>query len=151
MSPLGRRVVDMNDCFYIVTSRFACKKCNTKFNGNNPILLQSLPYHIRQKFPAHLTKRSAMDWQVLNNLLTTVSESFGMSQSHRLLIENHARRYAGLRLEYFARFANSKSNSGLLASVITVNDFPEYRFRTINKTITNKETRVLTRLFLFIH
>lgn len=129
-SPLGRRVVDMNDCYYIVTSRYLCKnqKCATKFNGNHPMLLESLPYHIRNQFPAHLTKRSAIDLKVLEILRTTVTESFGMSQFRRMLIENHARKYTELRLQYLSRYVILKTNSGALGfNSITIAHFPEYR------------------------
>ena len=53
-------------------------------------------------FPAMLTKRSAMDCQVVNMLHFGVDNSVGPSGIANLLKEQHTRRHAELELAYYS-------------------------------------------------
>ena len=125
-SPLGRRIVDLHDCYYIVTSRFECSKCKAKFNGNHADLIRTLPSHVRNLYPAHLTKRSGIDLKLLDILRTSVSESFGLAPFRRMLLENHARRYFELRNLFYSKQIQCRESAGILMNQTPIATFPEF-------------------------
>ena len=114
--PIARRVVDLHDCYYLATRRQKCNACNLSFMGNGLSILKSLPPHSLSLYPAFLTHRSGMDFQVINLLRHSVSESFGFESFKRLLKANHMRRhdersYSTIRQLRMTRHLKAKKRS----------------------------------------
>lgn len=56
-----RRIIDVDDCFYIVTWAYYCRKgCKSHFHGWSRTLLDSLPAWLRLSFPATLSRKSGL-------------------------------------------------------------------------------------------
>ena len=54
-NPSARRVVDKNDCYYIVTYRYYCLGCKINVYANTPSFFCQLPDFIQESFPAIYT------------------------------------------------------------------------------------------------
>ena len=124
--PIARRVVDLHDCYYLATRRQKCNACNLSFMGNGLSILKSLPPHSLSLYPAFLTHRSGMDFQVINLLRHSVSESFGFESFKRLLKANHMRRHDELELQYYSAFKNDKTPKGKETKHILPDPFPSF-------------------------
>ncbi|KAF8999553.1 hypothetical protein BDZ89DRAFT_1147679 [Hymenopellis radicata] len=55
-----RRIVDLEDCFWLIGVRYLCNECNTTFQSWDQRVREKLPGHLAVEFPAHLTHRSGM-------------------------------------------------------------------------------------------
>ena len=100
--PIARRIVGLNDCYWIVSRRQQCKTCEKKFNSNNSITVSNMEPHFRDMFPAFLTARSGLDLQVVNLLRASVAESLGINPFRNLLKANHMRSYDSRKLAYYS-------------------------------------------------
>ncbi|KAL7410044.1 hypothetical protein BDY24DRAFT_444398 [Mrakia frigida] len=61
-----RRVVDVEDNFYIVTPRYYCRKtCKETWSGWDPQILRTLPASLQLAFPAMLSQRSGLSLAVV--------------------------------------------------------------------------------------
>jgi hypothetical protein len=100
--PVARRVVDLHNCFWVMTKRYRCIPCKTGYYGTNPLLLKSLPKHLQEQFPARYSHRSAISKAVLNLMRTCFHGSLGPDPFADLLRENHSRTRDRLELQYLS-------------------------------------------------
>jgi hypothetical protein len=98
--PPARRVIGLDECYFVVGRRQLCKRCKKKFNSYNPKVLSQIPYRFRMLFTARLTHRSGIDLNLLQLLRNAAAESFGFQSFRNMLIEAHMRRYHEKALAY---------------------------------------------------
>ena len=96
-----RRIVDIEDSFYVVTWTYYCRKgCQSHFRGWTPSLLDSLPPYLRLAFPAVLSRRSGLSHRVLTQLRVGNQHKMGPSGVRSLLFELHTHRFNVLQAQY---------------------------------------------------
>lgn len=96
-----RRITDLEDNFYIITWSYYCRKgCGHYFAGWSPRLLASLPRQLQLAFPAVLSHRGGLSYNVVKLLRTSNQHKMGPSGVRSLLMELHTRRYNRILLQY---------------------------------------------------
>ena len=96
-----RRIVDIEDSFYIVTWAYYCRNgCQSHFRGWTPSLLDSLPPYLRLAFPAVLSRKSGLSHRVLAQLRVGNQHKMGPSGVRSLLLELHTHRFNVLQAQY---------------------------------------------------
>jgi hypothetical protein len=96
-----RRIVDIEDTFYIVSWAYYCRKsCRAHFHGWSKKLLDSLPPYLRLAFPAILSRKSGLSCNVLNQLRVGNQHKMGPSGVRSLLLESHTLRFSILQAQY---------------------------------------------------
>ncbi|KAJ2920858.1 hypothetical protein H1R20_g16236, partial [Candolleomyces eurysporus] len=96
-----RRVVDINDNFWIVTWQYYCRKgCKSYFSGWSTKLLETLPRYLRLSFPAVLSRRGGLSHNVITLLRVANQHKMGPSGVRALLVEQHTLRYNQILLQY---------------------------------------------------
>lgn len=96
-----RRIVDIEDSFYIVTWAYYCRKgCRSHFRGWNSLLLNSLPPYLRLAFPAILSRKSGLSHRVLAQLRVGNQHKMGPSGVRSLLFETHTHRFNVIQAQY---------------------------------------------------
>ncbi|KAG2208408.1 hypothetical protein INT45_006300 [Circinella minor] len=101
-NPRPRRVVDIDSCFYVMSSRYRCtnKSCKTSLNAHDNRIMEQLPLHLQAEFPAYLTHRSAVSKHLGDLLRIVMQNGMGVHQLQRALREFHTLRYARLHFQY---------------------------------------------------
>ena len=84
-----RRVLDMQDFYYLVTEYMVCKSCGAAYQAWESRMLDQLPYATRCKFPTVLMYKYAVDKSVLTMLR---SRTLGNSATalHNTIKELHS-------------------------------------------------------------
>ena len=96
-----RRIIDMEDTFYIVSWGYYCRQgCQSYFHGWNTNLLQSLPRYLQLAFPAVLSHRAGLSKNVITQLRVGNQHKMGPSGVHSLLCEMHTLRFSTLLAQY---------------------------------------------------
>jgi hypothetical protein len=96
-----RRIVDSQDCFYLISWSYYCRKgCKSHFAGWGHAVLDSLPRHLRLAFPAILSHRSGISRSVMTQLRVGNQHKMGPSGVKSLLLEMHTLRFNTLHLQY---------------------------------------------------
>lgn len=96
-----RRITDDDDCYYIVTWRYYCRKgCKSTFRGWNKLILNSLPPYLRLAFPAVLSRKGGLSKTVVTQLRVSNQHKMGPSGVQSLLFERHTLRFNTLQLQY---------------------------------------------------
>jgi hypothetical protein len=77
-STVARRVVDLDRCYFVYTTRWRCKDCKTSFTASSHEVISLMPPEIQSLFPAFLTHRSGLDFELASilGLQRRVSVSF---------------------------------------------------------------------------
>ncbi|KAF9470560.1 hypothetical protein BDN70DRAFT_998898 [Pholiota conissans] len=89
-----RRIVDIEDVFWIVTWKYYCRKgCQTHFRGWNPLIINSLPPYIRHAFPAVLSRKGGLSLAVISLLRSSNQHKMGPSGVRSTLLEMHTHKY----------------------------------------------------------
>ena len=98
---LPRRVIDIEDSFYVVSWSYYCRKgCQSHFRGWNPHLLASLPPYLRLAFPAVLSRKSGLSHRVISQLRVGNQHKMGPSGVRSVLFEMHTHRFNVLQVQY---------------------------------------------------
>ncbi len=96
-----RRVVDLEDSFYIVAWAYYCRQgCQAHFHGWSQRLLNSLPPYVRLAFPAILSRKIGLSCNVVSTLHVGNQHKMGPSGVRSLLFEMHTRRFNVIQLQY---------------------------------------------------
>ncbi|KAK7012668.1 hypothetical protein R3P38DRAFT_3323885 [Favolaschia claudopus] len=96
-----RRVVDVDDVFYIVSWAYYCRdSCKHHFHGWSRKILDSLPAYLRLAFPAVLSRKSGLSRNVVNQLRVGNQHKMGPSGVRALLLESHTLRFSTLQAQY---------------------------------------------------
>ena len=95
------RIVDIHDNFYIVSWAYYCREgCKTHFTGWNTELLDSLPQYLCLAFPAILSHKGGLSWNVMTQLRVGNQHKMGPRGVWSLLVEMHTMRFNTLQLQY---------------------------------------------------
>ncbi|KAK0232270.1 hypothetical protein EDD85DRAFT_970646, partial [Armillaria nabsnona] len=96
-----RRVVDLEDSFYIVAWAYYCRQgCQAHFHGWSQRLLNSLPPYVRLAFPAVLSHKISLSCNVVSTLRVGNQHKMGPSGVRSLLFEMHTHRFNVIQLQY---------------------------------------------------
>ena len=99
---VGRRVFDIDTCYYIMTRRYKCSCCakstaNPKpqctFMGWNEKSLQNTNYGYGLRFPARLTKKAGVDKKLFRLLRATANSGLRPETLSSVLKEMYSLRY----------------------------------------------------------
>ena len=119
-----RRVVDLQNCFYLVGQRYLCPQCKNKksdkrtvtFNSWDPRIMKSLPPELRDEFPAYLSHRSAIAKPVFEMMRTCFQYGLGSKQFsnslqvlHRLYFDRLHCQYLDGIVSWAARHGNTRN------------------------------------------
>ncbi|KAG2215881.1 hypothetical protein INT45_006788 [Circinella minor] len=101
-NPRACRVVDIDSCFYIMSSRYRCtnQSCKTSLNAHDNRILEQLPLHLQAEFPVYLTHRSAVSKHLGDLLRTVMQNGMGIHWLQQALREVHTLRHSRLHLQY---------------------------------------------------
>ena len=109
LNPAGPRLVlDKDSIFFIWCGTYECatrrdaRQLPYHFNGYGADSLKFLPHHIRSKFPALLTRRSAISVNVINEMVSLVMRRVSFSSVRTHLRELHLSKLAELEANYVA-------------------------------------------------
>ncbi|KAJ6448574.1 hypothetical protein C8R45DRAFT_1132891 [Mycena sanguinolenta] len=99
-----RRVVDIDNCFWIIGWTYACKKrdsgCGARFRSWDQRILERLPLQLAAEFPAHLTWRSGLSTRAFGVVRSCFQHGMGAEEVADLFRMQHLRRYDEIRLQY---------------------------------------------------
>ena len=115
-NPIARRVVDLHDCYFVMSRRQRCNNCSKSFFGHDSRVLDDLPDYISSQCPAFLTSRSGIDKKLLCLLRTCISESMGPEPFQRMLRENHIRKYMELKTCFMSSVWEKKKAGSVIVS-----------------------------------
>ncbi|KAJ7448443.1 hypothetical protein B0H11DRAFT_1744154, partial [Mycena galericulata] len=103
-----RRVVDMHNCFYMVGRRYICAKCKNAtsgkltvtFNSWDSRIMEALPAHLRDEFPAYLSHRGAMSKPLFEMMRASFQYGLGSKQFSNSLLVLHRLHFDKLHVQY---------------------------------------------------
>ncbi|KAH9478811.1 Werner Syndrome-like exonuclease [Psilocybe cubensis] len=96
-----RRIIDIEDNFYIVTWKYYCRDgCKSAFRGWNTAIVNSLPAYLRLAFPAVLSRRSGVSTRLLRQLRVCNQHKMGPSGYRSMLLENHTFKFSQIQNQY---------------------------------------------------
>ncbi|KAI3649998.1 hypothetical protein MP228_005630 [Amoeboaphelidium protococcarum] len=117
-----RRIVDVEDCYYIATCRYQCKDCNTHFVPTSADVLRQFPLEVQFAFPCLLSKRSGIDLKIVKMLNIFIDQSMGPQAVADYLKELHSLKHQELEVQYYSTLNTLKavyaSQTRLFASKI---------------------------------
>ena len=77
----SRKVVDMDDVFFIWCKRYRCVKCNCTFNGYDSRVIAQLPIDVQHYLPCIINHRSAVSLSVVRFLINAITQPGGIDFS----------------------------------------------------------------------
>lgn len=97
-----RRVVDLEECIYIIGYRYVCghQDCKKTYTSWSPSLVSALPRSLAMEFTHHLTFRSGLTDRVVSLMRTCFQHGIGSGPFAELIRTNHIRRYEQRQLQY---------------------------------------------------
>ncbi|KAJ3124652.1 hypothetical protein HK098_000937 [Nowakowskiella sp. JEL0407] len=107
--PIARRVVDLDCCFYIISQKYHCKKCNSKFRGTSKRIIESLPLYAQIEFPAYLSYRSGLSKRVMELMRSCFFGSIGPDPFAALLREHHFLRHSKLEAQFLSHIYHQQT------------------------------------------
>ena len=130
-NPVARRVVDIKDCYYILTQRFRCRKadasssgCGRTLNLYDPDILAQLDPGLVDEFPAFLTHRSGIDKTLMTLIRAGIAHRVSSSAWSKIMRELHVHEHDLRELKYLhAVTANVGDQSRLNSAVKTYTPF----------------------------
>ncbi len=114
-----RRVVDIQNVFYMIGQRHRCPQCrhpksnehSVTFNSWDPRIIAKLPHALAAEFPACLSHRNAIADSVLALMRTCFQYGMGSKQFSNCLQVLHHRYFDTLHAQYLDSILESKGNS----------------------------------------
>ena len=113
-----RRVVDLENVFYIIGQRHRCPQCrhpqtnqhSVTFNSWDPRIIKMLPSSLAAEFPATLSHRNAIATPVLATMRTCFQYGMGSKQFSNCLHVLHYRRFDTIHAQYLHGILSRKSD-----------------------------------------
>jgi hypothetical protein len=114
-----RRVVSLEDVFYMIGQRHRCPQCrhpktnerSRTFNSWDPLIVSKLPPALAAEFPACMSHRNAIASSVLATMRTCFQYGMGSKQFSNCLQVLHRRRFDIIHAQYLDGILSRKSNS----------------------------------------
>ena len=145
--PHPRKVVDLDRCYYIVTSRHHCQSslCGSMFlilllmsnllildcclhvetfNATHQKVVESMPEYLQNQFPCVLSHRNAMDKKLMSLMRACIPNGVCSLAFSKIVRELHCKRYHENMLSYFSRYRTVKTTT--LNQLENVRDFPAF-------------------------
>lgn len=107
-----RRVVDIDDCFWIIGYSYRCVSCKKRFSSWDDRILKMLPRPLAAQFPAHLTWRSGLSLRALGVLRSCIQNGMGAHQVSAMFRVQHLLRYDELRYQYLDTMVSCLNSPG---------------------------------------
>ncbi|KAJ7572428.1 hypothetical protein C8J56DRAFT_759951, partial [Mycena floridula] len=107
-NPIARRVRDLLGDYFLLRVRFRCdektkvKGCGRSYQATDPHIIQQLPRHIQEAFPAFLTERAAADKSMVAVMRSTFANRFGPEPFASLMGEMRYLQHAQRELIYLS-------------------------------------------------
>jgi hypothetical protein len=99
----ARRVIGLEDCYYVRTRRMYCSSCKKSSTPWEAYAMKKLPAHLSALLPCVLTARLAADRGVVALLRATMELGVGPQSFSHLLREMHSKHHAEKHLAYLSR------------------------------------------------
>lgn len=99
-----RRIVDMDDCFFLQSRRYECtsESCKHHFTAaSSTECMQAFPRFIQLCFPALLSKRSGVSVSLLSLISKSVDHGIGPTALAAMVKENHTLRHTVFETQYY--------------------------------------------------
>ncbi|KAJ7903051.1 hypothetical protein B0H13DRAFT_1474352, partial [Mycena leptocephala] len=91
-NPVARRVVDLDSYYYILARRLKYRhSCQRSFNPYDEKILDQLPVHLQNEFPAFLTHRSGIDKKLVTLLRSGIAHGLTSHAWEQILRELNVR------------------------------------------------------------
>ncbi|KAG2206553.1 hypothetical protein INT47_008570 [Mucor saturninus] len=125
--PIARRIIDLNDCFYLMTTRYKCRKKDVKhtFDGCNPALIRQLPLHLQAEFPVVLSHRSGLSKMLFKLMRPLFQHGIGPHRMSKVLRVMHTEKYDELQLQYYTTLDHDAQSPSVL-SMLQSRQYPEF-------------------------
>lgn len=107
-----RRVVDIDDCFWIIGYSYRCTSCKKRFSSWDDRILKMLPRPLAAQFPAHLTWRSGLSLRALGVLRSCIQNGMGAHQVSAMFRVQHLLRYDELCHQYLDTIVSCLNSPG---------------------------------------
>lgn len=129
-----RRVVDLEDCYYMIGQRHRCLKCKhprsgkhtVTYNSWDPRIRDMLPHEPQAEFPAILSHRSAISADVFALMRSCFNYGVGSKQFSHILLGLHHRRFSHIHVQYLDGILSRSNRTDL-------NDGPQPTFEAFSK------------------
>ena len=101
-APAARQVCGYSNFYTLLTERLKCHHCTqdkslqSRWHATSPSILMQLAPGVRNKFPAVLVGKRAIDKQIVGMLSDRIN-ALSMSKVHRMVERQHEQWYAGQR------------------------------------------------------
>ncbi|KAJ7594711.1 hypothetical protein C8J56DRAFT_446650 [Mycena floridula] len=116
--PIARRVRYLDHDYFLLAVWFRCDEnarrspgCGKSFQSTDPHIIQQLPRHLQESFPAFLTARGATDKTLMALMCSTFANRFGPEPFASLLGEMRHLHHAHRELAYLATCASHPSST----------------------------------------
>ncbi len=115
-----RRVVDLNQCFWMIGYRYRCSTCTNPKTGRlgtrtysswDSRILSALPAELRAEFPARLSWRSGISLPLFHFMRSCFQNGMGSKQFADALRVQHLKHFDMLHLQYLHRLHNRQRMS----------------------------------------
>ncbi|KAL9546075.1 hypothetical protein MBANPS3_006840 [Mucor bainieri] len=99
----ARRILDLQDCFYLMTVRYECSNPQGahSFNSYDDGIVKQLDLRVQADFPAVLTSRSGASKQLIKLMRPAFQHGVGPHPLSKILRVLHTKRYDQLQLQYY--------------------------------------------------
>jgi len=128
-----RRVVDLENCFYMIGQRHLCPQCrhpktnahSLTFNSWDPRILAMLPPALVAEFPAQLSHRSAISTDVFGLMRTCFNYGVGSKQFSHILLVLHHRYFSQIHVQYLDGLLTRRDNADPTTTYEVFSDFSD--------------------------
>ncbi len=106
-----RRVVDLEDCYWLMGARYQCNECNATMPSWDPLVLKALSPVLASQFPAHCSWRSGISTRLFAFMRRCFHNGMGASQFADSVRVMHRRRHEQLEVAYLQTII-ARANNG---------------------------------------
>ncbi|KAG2192239.1 hypothetical protein INT47_009231, partial [Mucor saturninus] len=120
----ARRIIDLFDCFYLMSMNYRCmnKNCKKTFSGYNQSIIKQLNPGHQRAFPAILTHKSGISKDLSNTMRPLFQHGVGPHRLSKILRIMHTQRFDELQFVYYNGINDYKPN---VASQLCKRNIPQ--------------------------
>lgn len=113
----ARPVVGMFQSYFLVCKKYKCKRCTRQFVGYDDGVLRHLPQFISSQFPCQLTRKAAIDLQLMNYIEMSATTGQSFDEMSAIVAELHKLHFYKDMLVYYGFVTERKRGQQALADV----------------------------------
>ncbi|KAJ3312450.1 hypothetical protein HDU76_002877, partial [Blyttiomyces sp. JEL0837] len=113
----SRKVYGLHFDYNLVTRRVKCNGCNQKFRLSQPDVITLMPRHVQDAFPCFLTKKAAVDLEVLKLLEFGCDNTLGPANLHQFIKEKYTLRHSISMSRYYHTIEHLHHSQKILRGV----------------------------------